>query len=163
MVGMEALPQMLIMILYFVEMICPILIKDLMVYQKSHLNSSGDLVPANVNGLYKGREVTVAEHILGGYRKGAKGNSPYTSFTYANGIVTNYGNTVIKVDIKGLIDDVAKGKLKDVEVLTPIKVKEAIKSDTQLNYYWRNLALKWATRDNEWANKGRYTQRLHND
>lgn len=26
-------------------------------------------------------QVTVTEHILGGYRKGAKSNSPYTSFT----------------------------------------------------------------------------------
>ena len=31
--------------------------------------------------MYKGRQVTVTEHILGGYRRGAKHNSPYTSFS----------------------------------------------------------------------------------
>lgn len=32
----------------------------------------------------KGRQVTVTEHILGGYRKGGKNNSPYTSFSINN-------------------------------------------------------------------------------
>ena len=37
---------------------------------KPHISSSGDLVPASKDGFYKGRQVTVTEHILGGYRKG---------------------------------------------------------------------------------------------
>ncbi len=121
---------------------------------KSHLTSEGDLAPANIKGQYKGRMVTVAEHILGGYRKGAKGNSPYTSFTYEDGIVTNYGNNVIQVNLKEIIDDIVNGKLKGVEVLTPSHVQAAILSDVQLNDYWRNLAIKWTRRDNEWLIKG---------
>ncbi|MPM39740.1 hypothetical protein SDC9_86374 [bioreactor metagenome] len=121
---------------------------------KSHLNSVGDLVPANIDGIYKDRPVTVTEHILGGYRKGAKGNSPYTSFTNDKGIVATYGNNTIKVDLNGLIRDINAGKVRGVEVLTPEQVQALIKSDVQESEYWRELALKWATRDKEHLIKG---------
>lgn len=48
---------------------------------KLYINSDGNLVSTNSDGIYNGRQVTVTEQILGGYRKGAKGNRPYTSFT----------------------------------------------------------------------------------
>ncbi len=121
---------------------------------KSYLNSAGDLVPANVDGLYKDRQVTVTEHILGGYRKGAKGNSPYTSFTNDKGIVANYGNSIIKVDLDGLIRDINAGNVRGVEVLTPGQVQALITSDIQESEYWRDLAFKWAMRDNEYLIKG---------
>ena len=56
---------------------------------KPHISSSGVLVPASKEGFYKGRQVTVTEHILGGYRKGAKSNSPYTSFTNNKNVIGN--------------------------------------------------------------------------
>ena len=126
---------------------------------KSHLNSVGDLVPANVDGIYKNRPVTVTEHILGGYRKGAKGNSPYTSFTNDKGIVATYGNNIIKVDLNGLIRDINAGKVRGVEVLTPEQVQALIKSDVQESEYWRDLALKWAKRDKEHLIKGTIPQK----
>ena len=120
---------------------------------KSHINSVGDLVPANVDGFYKDRQVTVTEHILGGYRKGAKGNSPYTSFTNDEGIVATYGNSIIKVDLKGLIRDINAGEVRGVEVLTHEQVQALIKSDVQESEYWRELALKRAKRDKEYLIK----------
>jgi hypothetical protein len=37
---------------------------------KPFISDSGNLVPANSKGIYKNRQVTVIEHILGGYRRG---------------------------------------------------------------------------------------------
>ena len=54
------------------------------------IEDAGNLVPVNTKGLYKGRQVTVKEHILGGFRKGAKSNSPYTSFTVNKNIIEGY-------------------------------------------------------------------------
>ncbi|WP_245831715.1 hypothetical protein [Oceanobacillus senegalensis] len=37
---------------------------------KPYILSLGDLVPSNKHGFYKGRQVTVTEHILGGTEEG---------------------------------------------------------------------------------------------
>ncbi len=121
---------------------------------KSYVNSSGDLMPANVEGMYHGREVTVIEHVLGGFRKGAKANSPYTSFSSDQGISNKYGDSTIKVDVARLGNDIRSGQIKDVEILSPQQVLDAIKSDIRESSYWKNLALKWAQRDNEYLIKG---------
>ena len=122
--------------------------------KKAHLNAIGNLVPANIEGIYKGKEVTVTEHILGGFRKGAKSNSPYMSFTSDEGIIVNYGSKIIKVDLDGLTRDINSGKLRDVKILTPEQVQAAIQSDTASSDYWKQLALKWTKRDNEYLIKG---------
>ncbi|MCY9309406.1 pre-toxin TG domain-containing protein [Bacillus inaquosorum] len=63
---------------------------------KSHISpETGNLVPANKSGMYQGRQVTVTEHILGGYRKGGKSNSPYTSFTINKKIAKGYGEYIL--------------------------------------------------------------------
>ena len=122
--------------------------------KKAHIDSIGDLVPANIEGLYKGKEVSVTEHVLGGFRKGAKSNSPYISFTGDEGIIANYGSKIIKVDLNRLVADINSGKLRGVEVLNPEQVQAAIQSDSSACVYWKGLALKWAKRDNEYLIKG---------
>ncbi len=121
---------------------------------KSYITPEGDLSPASPTGAYKDREVTVTEHILGGFRKTAKSNSPYTSFTDIEATTTNYGNNVIEIDVNRLTNDINSGKLTDVEILTPDQVQKAIKADTTSGDYWKNLASKWAARDSEFLVKG---------
>ncbi|MES1035718.1 ribonuclease YeeF family protein [Bacillus pumilus] len=121
---------------------------------KPHISSSGDLVPASKEGLYKGREVTVTEHILGGYRKGAKSNSPYTSFTNNKNVIGNYGENAIELNISALRKDIQSGKLKDVVILSPKQIKKLIERDVVSSDFWKKRAINWTKRDNEYLIKG---------
>ncbi|QNP15581.1 ribonuclease YeeF family protein [Bacillus pumilus] len=121
---------------------------------KPHISSSGDLVPASKEGLYKGREVTVTEHILGGYRKGAKSNSPYTSFTSNKNVIGNYGENAIELNISALRKDIQSGKLKDVVILSPKQIQKLIERDVISSDFWKKRAINWTKRDNEYLIKG---------
>ncbi|MGA6162414.1 RHS repeat-associated core domain-containing protein [Amycolatopsis magusensis] len=92
--------------------------------RKSHLDADGNLVPANPNGA-----TTPREHVLGGKRKEAKANSPYTSFSVEGGDGKVYGGQEIKIDHDKLQADIASGKVKDVEVLSPQKVQDSIQEN----------------------------------
>ncbi|WP_428004176.1 ribonuclease YeeF family protein [Bacillus altitudinis] len=121
---------------------------------KPHISSSGDLVPASKEGLYKGREVTVTEHILGGYRKEAKSNSPYTSFTNNKNVIGNYGENAIELNISALRKDIQSGKLKDVVILSPKQIQKLIERDVVSSDFWKKRAINWTKRDNEYLIKG---------
>ncbi|TCN26340.1 pre-toxin TG domain-containing protein [Mesobacillus foraminis] len=121
---------------------------------KPHISSSGNLVPASKDGLYKGRQVTVTEHILGGYRKGAKSNSPYTSFTNNKNVIGNYGENAIELDLSALRKDIQSGKVKDVVILSPKQIQKLIERDVVSSHFWKNRAINWTKRDNEYLIKG---------
>ncbi|UHC67105.1 hypothetical protein K3G25_09245 [Bacillus sp. FCW2] len=122
---------------------------------KSYISpETGNLIPANKSGLYKGRQVTVTEHILGGYRRGGKSNSPYTSFTVNKKIAKGYGDHTIELDISSLRKAIRSGKLKEVAILNPKQIERLIKNDTRQTDNWKNKALKWTNRDTEYFVKG---------
>ncbi|WP_410991150.1 WXG100 family type VII secretion target [Bacillus cereus] len=83
---------------------------------KPHIGENGNLIPANKEGMYKGRQVTVTEHILGGYRRGAKHNSPYTSFSKNPEVASNYGKNIIDIDLPALRKGIREGKVTDVAI-----------------------------------------------
>lgn len=85
--------------------------------------------------VYNGRQVTVTEHILGGYRKGAKGNSPYTSFTFNDDIIQGYGNSHIEVDISGLRKAIQSEEVTDVAILSPKQIKKLIINNSMQSEY----------------------------
>ncbi|WP_439391991.1 ribonuclease YeeF family protein [Bacillus velezensis] len=122
---------------------------------KSYISpETGNLIPANKSGMYKGRQVTVTEHILGGYRRGGKSNSPYTSFTVNKKIAKGYGDHTIELDISSLRKAIRSGKLKGVAILNPKQIERLIKNDTRQTDNWKNKALKWTNRDTEYFVKG---------
>lgn len=98
--------------------------------------------------------MTVTEHILGGYRKGAKSNSPYTSFTNNKNVIGNYGENAIELDISALRKDIQSGKVKDVVILSPKQIQKLIERDTVSSDFWKNRAINWTKRDNEYLIKG---------
>jgi hypothetical protein len=122
--------------------------------RKSYISSEGDLMPANVTGIYKGRQVSVTEHILGGYRRGAKGNSPYTSFTSNQSIVSGYGNNLISVDISRLRKAIQSGEVTGVAILSPKQIQKLIRNDNSQSDYWKSRALSWTKRDSEYLIRG---------
>ncbi|MEV5242086.1 hypothetical protein AB0K89_23715 [Streptomyces cinnamoneus] len=87
--------------------------------RKSYLNADGDLVPANPNG-----DATIVDHIVG--REPKKSESPYTSTSEDSANAKDYGGQKIQIDLPRLVDDIAKGKVKGVEVYSPKEVEAAI-------------------------------------
>jgi toxin YqcG len=122
--------------------------------RKAYINDAADLFPANPAGVYNGRDVSVGEHILGGFRRGAKANSPFTSFTPNGQLATSYGPNTVVVDLDGLRKAIASGEVQGVEILDNGAVLGAIRNDPSLSDYWKTLALKWAIRDQDILIKG---------
>ncbi|QOH64913.1 hypothetical protein DKG78_01335 [Bacillus amyloliquefaciens] len=121
---------------------------------KSHIDpNSGNLIPANKNGMYKGRQVTVTEHILGGFRGAAKSNSPYTSFTINKNVITSYGDRSIELNLPALRKAIRSGEVKGVAILSPKQVERLIKNDKHSDY-WKKRALSWTKRDTEYLVRG---------
>ncbi|WP_343239463.1 hypothetical protein [Streptomyces sp. SID7909] len=89
--------------------------------RKSYLNEDGDLVPANPDG-----KATIVDHIVG--REPRKSDSPYTSTSKDGADAKDYGGKTIRVDLPRLVDDIAKGKVKGVEVYSPKEVEAAIQA-----------------------------------
>lgn len=110
---------------------------------KSHISpETGNLVPANKSGMYQGRQVTVTEHILGGYRKGGKSNSPYTSFTINKKIAKGYGEYILfELNIPALRKAIRFGELKGVAILNPKQIERLIKNDTRQTDNWKKKAI----------------------
>jgi hypothetical protein len=92
---------------------------------KSHIDSSGSIVPANTEG-----KTSVIEHIYG--VNPAKSNSPYTSFmTEKNGVVKVYGSQEIELNVSRLRADIRSGKLKDVKIFTSKEITNSIKLEAE--------------------------------
>lgn len=92
---------------------------------------------------------------MGGDRRGAKGNSPYTSFTFKEDVIDGYGKNTIKIDISGLRKSIQSGETTDVVILTPKRIEKMIKNDRQQSEFWKNRALSWTKRDSEYLIKGK--------
>ncbi|MEB3750748.1 pre-toxin TG domain-containing protein [Geobacillus sp. FSL W8-0032] len=121
---------------------------------KPFMSDSGNLVPANSKGIYKNRQVTVIEHILGGYRRKAKSNSPYISFTGNKLVVGNYGDYLIELDISSLRKAIRSGEVKNVAILSPKQIRKLIERDRSFSDFWKKRALNWTERDNEYLIRG---------
>lgn len=87
--------------------------------RKSHIDADGNLVPANPDG-----KASIVDHIVG--RDPTKSDSPYTSLSKDGAEAKDYGGQKILIDLPKLMDDIAKGKVKGVEVYSPKEVEAAI-------------------------------------
>ena len=96
------------------------------------------------------------QHVLGGYRSKAKENSPFTSFSFRQDIVSGYsdGGSIIEIDISGLRKAIQSGEVTDVAILNPKQIERLINNSTVEGAYFKNKALEWAKRDEEYLIKG---------
>ena len=131
--------------------------------RKSYITDEGNLTPANLQGTYVTKRnpneiktVGVVQHILGGFRKNAKNNSPFTSFSFKEDVANkySYNNDIIEVDISGLRKAIQSGEVTDVAILSPKRIKELISNSNTETDFWKNRALKWSKRDEEYLIKG---------
>ncbi|MER5779342.1 hypothetical protein ABT144_34675, partial [Streptomyces sp. NPDC002039] len=89
--------------------------------RKSYINADGDLVPANPDG-----QATIVDHVVG--REPRKSDSPFTSTSKDGADAKDYGGKTIRVDLPRLMEDIANGKVKGVEVYSPREVEAAIQA-----------------------------------
>ncbi|MFJ9180087.1 toxin glutamine deamidase domain-containing protein [Streptomyces sp. NPDC102360] len=90
--------------------------------RKSHINAEGDLVPANPHGT-----ASVVDHVVG--RDPAKSDSPYTSLSSEGANAKAFGSNRIRIDLDRLEQDIAAGRVQDVEVYSPEKVQSSIQEN----------------------------------
>lgn len=117
---------------------------------KSYVNTDGDLTPVNADGMYKDRPVRLAEHLNGGWCKGQKANSPFTSFGYDKGhLVAKYGKDCIELDLAALEAEMAAGKapVKGIHKLDAIL--RSIEEEATFPKWRKTYLSNCAKRDNE--------------
>lgn len=123
-------------------------------WRKSHINKAGDLVPANPEGKYNGKDMTVCHHLDGGWNKKCKSSSPFTSFSAEDGsVITRYGDYLVKLDLKAL-KQAKNAALVDVEILELPDILKAIDEAPGFSDIAKNKHRTWAIRDNEILIKG---------
>jgi hypothetical protein len=89
---------------------------------KSHFDGDGNLVPANPNG-----STSPIEHVQGNKNPRAKGDSPWTSCFTEGAEAKIYGAVEIEVDVSRLQADIAAGRVRGVEIVTPEQLQASIR------------------------------------
>ncbi|MEV6398028.1 hypothetical protein AB0M39_25185 [Streptomyces sp. NPDC051907] len=95
--------------------------------RKSRYDSEVGLIPANPDG-----DITPLQHVRGGQVPQHKENSQFTSFAPADGTGKVYGKEELRVDYQRLQDDIAAGKVKDVDVWPAERVQQSIQDEIDL-------------------------------
>jgi len=89
---------------------------------KAYINDNGDLVPVNLEG---------TNSIQTQIRGGKPADSQYISTTDVSTTRVkpkSYGKDVIKINTRKLQEDIDKGILKDIEIITPKKIQEELQT-----------------------------------
>lgn len=115
---------------------------------KSHIDERGDLVPADVKGIFNGKPVDVVHHICGEIYREIKKHSPYTSLTFHEDVTVIFGNQRFKVDLDALRDAIRSGKIVGTEIIEHEELLEMI-DKSPLALYSRKLAHFYAAKDKE--------------
>jgi hypothetical protein len=89
---------------------------------KSHLTDDGSMVPPNPEG-----KTTPLQHIMG--MDPAKANSPYTSFLTEGSAPKTYGAYTVELNVRKLQADVATGRLRGVELMSPQDTETLVRSE----------------------------------
>jgi hypothetical protein len=121
--------------------------------RKSHIRMNGDLHPANPKGEYKGKEVTIEDHLDGRYNRAKKANSPFTSFS-ADGDVAYFGDTRIRLDLKGLRAAIECGEVQGVKILELPDIIKFIDDSTEFSKVAKAKHRAFAIKHNEVAVRG---------
>ncbi len=116
--------------------------------RKAYVNEEGDLTPADKMGVYKGRKVSIAEHIEAQYCRNAKEHSPYISFGTKNGVVAKYGGQGIELKLQDLRDAIAKGEATGVKIHEHEEVVDRIRN-SYFKRYEKIRLLEFVNKDRE--------------
>ncbi len=122
-------------------------------YAKSHINDAGNLVPADINGLFKGRPVDIIEHICDVYFREEKAHSPFTSLSVSGESAMFFGNKNLTVDLVALRVAIQEGSLIGTELIEHLDLLELIEK-SHFKPYHKKLAKALVQGDKEMLVKG---------
>ncbi len=94
---------------------------------KTHLNEDGDLVPADLVGIFKGKPVDVLDHVCPYYANNAKTFSPFISLSLRENVAIRFGNERIIVNIEALRKAVSKGEVIGTDIIEHAELLELVK------------------------------------
>lgn len=126
---------------------------DKLGFPKSHINDAGDLVPADIKGLFKGRPVDIMEHICDVYFKEEKAHSPFTSLSISDESAMFFGNRKITVDLIALRTAIKDGSLIGTELIEHLDLLKMIDNSLFDNDY-KKMAKILVRQDKEMLVKG---------
>ncbi len=122
------------------------------------INAEGDLEPGNPSGMSKGVEITVENHIDGGWRK----RSPFTSFSVTDGITGRYGDgkTAVNLELKALRAAIAAGEVPGVSIVEHSALVKSIIESPALTSFAKAKQLRNVLRDHEILVRGTIPKRF---
>ncbi|MBP7862979.1 hypothetical protein KA183_14935 [bacterium] len=120
---------------------------------KSHINEQGDLVPANIIGVFNGKPVDVVDHVCPHLYNDAKSCSPFISLSVKESVAIRFGNEKITVDLDALRDAVNKGEIIGTEIIEHADLLELVKQ-SQRTEHQKNIALYTIKMEHEMLVKG---------
>ena len=120
---------------------------------KSHMNEHGDLIPADLSGLYKGKTVDVIDHITGYHFTNAKASSPYISFSAKTGVASIFGNERVILDLNAFRKALKQGEVIGSEIIEHEELLNMVKNSNR-NDHEKRRAIKYAKEAHELLVKG---------
>ena len=122
-------------------------------YPKSHINEAGDLVPADITGLFNGRPVDIIEHICDVYFREEKAHSPFTSLSVSGEIATIFGNKNLTVNLEYLRAAINDESLIGTELIEHLDLLKLI-DKSQFDSQYKKMAILLVHSDKEMLVKG---------
>ncbi len=120
---------------------------------KSHINEAGDLVPADIKGLFNGKPVDIMEHICDFHFQEQKAHSPFISLSTVGELTSRFGNQKLKVDLTALRAAIKDGSLTGTELIEhPDLLRLIDNSSFDLNF--KKMAKMFVQGDKEMLAKG---------
>jgi len=122
-------------------------------YAKSHINEAGDLVPADVKGMFNDRPVDIMEHICDFHFQEQKAHSPFTSLSTTGEISSRFGNQKLKVDLMALRTAIKEESLIGTELIEHLELLSLIDS-SRYDSRFKKMAKLLVLGDKEMLAKG---------
>lgn len=122
-------------------------------YAKSHINEVGDLVPADVKGMFNDRPVDIMEHICDVYFREEKAHSPFTSLSICGESALFFGHKNLIVDLVALRDAIKSRSLIGTQLIEHPDLLNLIDKSHFDNHY-KKMAKVLVEADKEMLVKG---------
>ncbi len=120
---------------------------------KSHMNEHGDLIPADLSGLYKSKTVNVIDHVTGYHFTNAKASSAYISFSAKTGVASILGNERVILDLNAFRKALKQGEVIGSEIIEHEELLNMVKN-SNCNDHEKRRAIKYAKEAHELLVKG---------
>jgi len=116
--------------------------------RKSYINENGDLIPNSIEGPTNRPPTTVSEHVHGLWNPAAKANSPFSSFSVQESVISTFGSDKLVLDLQGLRSAISSGEVQGVRIVEHAEILQTIR-EANHPYRLQQKLLNFAKRSHE--------------